>query len=79
MHIAIAGVHVQRDEYPTTQHFLMHCGAFIQNQFKRRATENLTQLRTHFRFPRHADRTILQHMEYRRIRLLEQTFIENVR
>ncbi len=43
MHIAIARMHMQRNEDATAQYLLVDRGTFFQNQLERGAVENLAQ------------------------------------
>ena len=64
VHIAVARMHVQGDEYPPAQDALMDGAAFFQHRLEGCAAEDLTQLRAHFGFPRNTDTAILQHIKY---------------
>ncbi len=51
VHVAVAGVHVQRDEYPPAQHFVMDRVAALENFSERPATENIGECGTDFVLP----------------------------
>ena len=59
VHVAVAGVHVQRHEHPAAQHLLVDRVAFLQHRAERRAVENLAQRRAHFLLPRDAHGAVL--------------------
>ena len=41
VHVAVAGVHVQRHEYAPAKHFAMHVDAALEHRRERDARENL--------------------------------------
>ncbi len=51
VHVAVPGVHVQRDEHATFQHTLVQGVALVENGLISAAAENLAQRFAHFAFP----------------------------
>ena len=67
VHVAIARMHVQRDEYTRSQHVPMHVDASLEDRREGHAGENVFQGRLDLGLPRHDDRMVLQ----RRKRLID--------
>ena len=67
VHVAVAGMHVQRDENAAAQHFLVDRRNALDDGAIDRAVENLGQARFQFLLPRDAHRVILQAVEEPRI------------
>ena len=65
VHIAVTGVHMQRDEYPAAQYFLMNCIKLSQHRLQLAASEKLMQGLAYFALPRHANGVVLQGMKHR--------------
>ena len=76
VHVAVAGMHVQRHENAPTQDLLVNRGALFQHQAERAAGEDLAQHGAHVGFPGHPQRAVLGQVEHGRIRLLLQTRVE---
>ena len=60
MHIAVARMHVQRDEHAAFQHGLMDGVALVEYGLVSAAAEYLAQRIAHFEFPRGAEGVVLQ-------------------
>ena len=60
VHIAVAGVHVQRGPDPALEHALVHGNALFQNRLERAPSKNLPQWRQQLGFPAGAQRVVLQ-------------------
>ena len=60
VHIAVAGMHVQRSPDPALQHALVHRHAFFQNRLERPPGKNLLQWHQQLGFPAGAQRVVLQ-------------------
>ena len=69
VHVAVAGVHVQRDPHAAAQHALVDLLDGLQHRRERAAGEQPAQVRAHFRLPRRADRAVLQQVEHAHARL----------
>src|SRR5438270_5567371 len=62
VNVAVARMHMQRDEQSAAQHALVRLSALIENWSEYPATEDLQQRRPELALPGHADRAILQHI-----------------
>ena len=60
VHVAVAGMHVQRDPHAAAQHALVNLLDGLQHRRERAADEQPPQVRAHFRLPRRADGAVLQ-------------------
>ena len=78
MDVAIAGVHVQRDEYARTQHFLVNLGHVVQNFGERQTGENPAQFWAYLAFVRQTYRAVLQHVKHAHVRSLLQTLMQHL-
>ena len=67
VHVAVAGVHVQRDEHAAAQHLLVHRVAAFEDAAVHDSLEDAFQLQAHFVLPGHAHRVVLQQHEHARI------------
>jgi len=63
VNVAVAGVHVQGDEYAPVEHALVHGVALGENLGECRADKNACQLRMDFGFPADSDAAILEPVE----------------
>ena len=71
VHIAVAGMHVQRDPNASAQHLFVNCFEPINDGFERFARENVFQRCFDLGAPRHANFVRLQRTEIR-INVVEQ-------
>ena len=60
VHIAVAGMHVQRDPNPALEHALVHGIALVQDGLERQTREDGLQRRADLRFPARAQGVVLQ-------------------
>ena len=63
VHVAVARVHVQGDEYPPPEDLLVHRLRALQDLAERGAVEDAVQLVPHLGLPRQAQRVGLQLVE----------------
>ena len=63
VHVAVAGMHVQRDEHAAAQHFLVDRFALCQHGRECGAREDPLQRCANLGLPRHADRVVLQQVD----------------
>ena len=63
VHVAVARVHVQRDEHPALQHVLVHGVALVEYRLVSAAAEHLAQRLAQLALPRGADAVVLQGLE----------------
>ncbi len=64
MHVAVAGMHVQRDEYAALQDVMVYGIATLQHRRKGAADKYARQRRPHFGFPTDPNASVLQPVEY---------------
>ena len=76
VYITVAGMHMQRDEYATTQHALMNRRAFVEDRLECDATEDVSQRCAHLSLPRDAYRAVLQYIEHGEVGLRCQARIQ---
>ena len=76
VHIAVAGMHVQRNPHAAAQHAFVDFFDGLQHRRKCAANEQPAQMRAHFRLPRSADRSILDKVEDAHVRLVLQSLVE---
>ena len=69
VHVAVARMHVQRDEHAAAQHALVDRLRFVEDRLELAAVEDLPQFRANLLLPRHADRAVLRDVEDGRVRL----------
>ena len=79
VHVAVAGVHVQRHENAAAQHLLVDRLRLVEDRLELAAVEDLAQLGANLRLPRHADRAVLQQVEQVGVRLVHQTIVDGLR
>ena len=69
VNVAVARVHVERDEHAAAQHLLVDVLRFVEDRLELAAVENLAQFRADFLLPRNAHRAVLRDVEHGRARL----------
>ncbi len=62
VNVAVASVHVERDEYPATQHAFVNGVGFREQRRERITGKDAMQRRSHFGLPRSPDRVVLQNV-----------------